>query len=288
MSPNVLGALLMMASMACFTINDTMVKATAGAVPLFQLIFLRGVLTTALILGARGRLGRLSFDMPRKDWGLIGLRGMAEVLATFCFLSALLNMPLGNVTAILQALPLTVTLASALVLGEAVGWRRLTAILVGFGGVLLIIKPGADGFTGWSLVALGAVVCVTVRDLAARQLSDKVSSITATLMSALIVMVSAGIVSLFQPWAPLSGPNMALIAGAAVFILGGYYFSVAVMRVGDVGFIAPFRYTGLVWALVLGWFVFGEWPDQLTLVGAAIVVGMGMFTLFRESRLSRR
>lgn len=287
MSPNLLGALLMMASMACFTINDTLVKMTDGAVPLFQLIFLRGLLTSLLIMGARGRLGALSFALARRDWVLIGIRSCAEICATFLFLSALFHMPLGNVSAILQALPLTVTLASALVLGEAVGWRRLTAIAIGFVGVLLIIKPGAAGFTIWSVYALGAVCCVTVRDLVTRELSPNVPSITVTLMAALTVMIGAGIMSAFQPWAPINGSDGMLIAGAAVLILGGYYFSIRVMRVGDVAFVAPFRYTGLVCALFLGWVAFGEWPDNWTLLGAAIVMGTGAFTLYREGKVSR-
>lgn len=286
MSPNLTGALLMMATMACFTFNDTLVKMTGGAVPLFQLIFLRGMLTSLLIVGARGRLGRMHFDLKRRDWLLISLRSCAEVCATFLFLSALFNMPLGNATAILQALPLTVTLASAVVLGEAVGWRRLTAIAIGFVGVLLIIKPGAAGFTIWSLYAVGAVCCVTVRDLTTRELSPDVPSISVTLIAAMSVMTGAGVMSMFQPWAPISGSHGMLIAGAAVFILGGYYFSIRVMRVGDVAFVAPFRYTGLVCALILGWAVFGEWPDNWTLLGAAIVVGTGAFTLYRERKVS--
>jgi len=287
MSPNLRGAVLMMATMACFTFNDTLVKMTEGAVPLFQLIFLRGVLTTLLIVGARGRLGRMHFDIDRRDWVLIALRSCAEVTATFLFLSALFNMPLGNATAILQALPLTVTLASAVVLGEAVGWRRMTAIAIGFVGVLLIVKPGAAGFTIWSLYAVGAVCCVTVRDLVTRELSPDVPSISVTLISAMTVMTGAGIVSTFQPWAPVSGAYGLLIAAAAIFILGGYYFSIRVMRVGEVSFVAPFRYTGLVCALILGWLVFEEWPDNWTLLGAAIVVGTGAFTLYREGKASR-
>ena len=287
MSPNVIGALFMMATMACFTFNDTLVKMTDSAVPLFQLIFLRGMLTSLLIVGARGRLGHMHFDISRRDWGLIAMRGGAEVCATLLFLSALFNMPLGNATAILQALPLTVTLASALVLKEAVGRRRMTAIAIGFVGVLLIIKPGAEGFTVWSLYALGAVCCVTVRDLVTRELSPEVPSISVTLISAMSVMTAAGILSTLQPWAPVSATNGLLIAGAAVFILGGYYFSIRVMRGGEVSFVAPFRYTGLVCALILGWLVFGEWPDNWTLLGAAIVVGTGAFTLYREGKASR-
>ena len=116
MSPNMLGAVLMMASMACFTLNDTFMKLTAGAIPLFQLLFLRGALTTVFILALRDRLGRVHFNIAPRDWAWVGLRSLSEVLTAYCFLNALFNMPLANVTAILQVLPLSVTLASALIL----------------------------------------------------------------------------------------------------------------------------------------------------------------------------
>lgn len=288
MSPNTLGALLMVASMASFTVNDTLVKLTDGAVPLFQLIFLRGLLTTALILVTAGRLGPIHLKINARDWGIIALRIIAEIGGTFFFLSALFNMPLGNVTAILQVIPLSVTLASALVLRETVGWRRMLAILIGFCGVLLIVKPGAAGFNIWSIYALIAVVCVTVRDLATRQLSVGVPSMTVTLVTAVSITSAAGLASLGTPWVPVSVDLGLLIAGASVFILGGYFFSIQVMRVGDVSFVAPFRYTGLIWALVLGWFVFGDWPGWMTLAGAFIVVAMGTFTLYRERKVSAR
>ncbi|AXI43643.1 DMT family transporter [Sulfitobacter sp. SK011] len=286
MSPNMIGALLMMASMASFTLNDTLIKLTDGAVPLFQLIFLRGLLTTALILVSKGRLGPMHLNVAQRDWGFIALRCGAEIGAAYFFLSALLNMPLGNVTAILQVLPLSVTLASALVLREAVGWRRMLAILIGFCGVMMIVKPGAAGFNIWSIYALIAVVCVTVRDLATRQLSKGVPSMTVTLVTAGSITIAAGLASLSDPWVPITRDLGLMIAGASVFVLGGYFFSIQVMRVGDVSFVAPFRYTGLIWALLLGWFVFGDWPGWLTLTGAFIVVVTGIFTLYRERRVS--
>ncbi|MEM6305972.1 MAG: DMT family transporter [Pseudomonadota bacterium] len=284
MQPNTLGAVLMVVSMACFTLNDTLMKLTAGAVPLFQLLFLRGVLTCGLILASRGRLGALHFDIAARDWLLIGLRSLAEVLTAYFFLSALFNMPIANVTAILQVLPLMVTLASALFLREVIGWPRMMAIAVGFVGVLMIVKPGTDGFTIWSVYALVAVLCVTARDLITRAMSPSVPSMTVTLATAFGVMVAFGAASAFQPWAPVTVQSGVLIAGAAVFIMGGYFFSVQVMRVADVGATAPFRYSGLVWALIVGWIVFGDWPDALTLLGAGIVVATGMFTLYRERR----
>ena len=275
----------MMASMACFTLNDAFMKATDGAVPLFQLLFMRGVMASALILCLAWARHALRFDLSRKDWGLIGLRSLAEVGASYFFVTALLNMPLANLTALLQVLPLTVTLASALVFREAVGWRRMTAILIGFCGMLLIVRPGPDGFTIYSLYALFSVACVTVRDLAVRRLSRTVPSLMVTLSAAVAVVVFSGLGSLTIDWAPVTPRLWGLIIASALFVVGGYFLSVQVMRTGDVSFIAPFRYTGLIWALVLGWLFFDHWPAPLTLIGAGIIVATGLFTLYRERQL---
>lgn len=286
MSINLAGALLMMASMACFTLNDTMLKLTAGAVPLFQLLFIRSTITCGLILATRGRLGALHFDIARKDWMIIAVRAGTEILLAYFFLTALFNMPLANLTAILQVVPLAVTLASALVLRETVGWRRMLAIAVGFCGVLLIVKPGAEGFNIWSLYGVIAMLLVTVRDLVTRKLSPTVPSMTVTLVTAGAVAVAMGLASLGVTWVAIDLLTAALIVGSAVFIMGGYFFSIQVMRSGDVSFTAPFRYTGLIWALLAGWFVFGEWPGVMTLIGAAIVVATGTFSFYRERQLS--
>lgn len=288
MSPNKSGALLMMASMACFTLNDTLIKLTGGAVPLMQLLFLRGVLSSVLVLALARYLGALDFNIARRDWALIAVRSLAEIGAAYFFLTALLNMPLANVSAILQVLPLTVAVGAALFFREPMGWRRMVAILVGFMGMLLIVRPGPEGFSVWSLYALVAVACVTIRDLVTRKLTPGVSSMTVTLVASVTVMVFAGLASTATEWVPITPRLGALIIGASVLIIGAYFFSVRVMRVGEITFIAPFRYTGLIWALVLGWLVFGDWPSGLTLLGAAIVVAMGLFTLYRERALSQR
>ncbi|MEO1363630.1 MAG: DMT family transporter, partial [Pseudomonadota bacterium] len=222
------------------------------------------------------------------DWGRVAVRSAAEVGAAYFFISALLNMPIANVTAILQALPLTVAVAAALVFGEPLGWRRMVAIGVGFVGVVLIVRPGAEGFSVWSLYALGAVASVTVRDLATRRLSAAVPTMSVTLMAAVTMTTFFGLFSVGETWTALDLRLAALIVGAAFLIIGAYWFSVQVMRQGDIGFIAPFRYTGLVFALILGLLVFGDWPDVLTLLGAGIVVATGLFTLWRERQLSRR
>lgn len=287
-SENLTGALLMMASMASFTLNDTFMKAMAGEVPLYQLLFLRGVLTTIAVAFMAWRMRALAVRVPRHDRWLIFWRMVAEIGAAYFFLTALFNMPIANVTAILQALPLTITLAAAVFLKEPVGWRRMAAILVGFAGVMLIVRPGAGDFTGYSLYVLVAVCFVTLRDLTTRRLSPETPSMFVTLITSASIMVFFGLASLTGDWVPMDMRTSGLTLGAAFMIIGGYLFSIMVMRVGEIGFVAPFRYTGLIWALILGWLVFGDWPDPLTLLGAAIVVGSGLFTLYREAQLGRK
>ncbi len=288
MTPNTAGALLMMASMAAFTMNDACIKATNNALPLFQVLTIRGVLTSVLVYALARYLGALRFRLGRKDWILVALRALSETAAAYFFLTALMNMPLANVTAVLQVLPLTVTLGAALFFGDPVGWRRLTAIMVGFLGMMLIVRPGPDGFSMDSLFALAAVGCVTVRDLATRRMSANVPSMTVTLVSSVCVLAFFGAASFSSDWQPLDTRLALLLVGSSVFILAAYICSVMVMRVGDVSFIAPFRYTGLLWALLLGWLVFGDWPDTVTMAGAFIVVATGVFTLYRERKSSRR
>jgi len=277
----------MMASMAAYTINDSFIKATGGALPLFQLLTLRGVMTLALVLVVAYRKGAINFRMSVRDWQLLAVRCLTEIAATYCFVTALMNMPLANISAVLQMLPLTVTLGAALFFGETVGWRRSAAIMVGFLGMLLIVRPGADGFNIYSIYALGAVIAVTLRDLITRRMSPDLSSMTVTIAVAAAILGFGLLGSITEQWQPVSMQNWALLAGSSVFIMGGYLFSIQVMRVGDVSFIAPFRYTGLLWALLLGWLMFGDWPDNLTMLGAAIVVSTGLFTLFRERALLR-
>lgn len=282
------GALLMCLAMAAFTFGDAAIKATGGDLPLSQLLVIRGVLASTAFLVMAWYFKGLRLNLPKRDWLLIGVRGISESVAAFFFLTALLAMPLANVTALLQMLPLTVTLGGAIVFRETVGWRRWTAIAIGFCGMLLIVRPGTDGFTGASVFALCAVAAVTVRDLVTRRISPETPSLTVTFVSSVMVTLFATGWSLGQEWVVLTPRLTAFVLLATTFIIAAYLCSVMVMRVGEVSFVAPFRYTGLVWALILGFVIFGEWPDTLTLTGAAIIVATGVFSLLREARLKRQ
>jgi S-adenosylmethionine uptake transporter len=282
LSPNLKGALYMTLAMATFTLNDACVKLAAETVPLFQIVFLRGVVTTIMLAVVVQMTTGLRFSIIGRDRKLVGWRTVAEVASMVTFLLALTNMAIANATAILAALPLMVTLGAALIFRDPVGWRRWSAIGVGFAGVLLIVQPGTGGFNGWSLLALLSVVIITGRDLLTRAFSPAVPSMTVAVMTAAAVATFGGIASAFTPWVPLAIKEIALILGASIFIIGGYVFSVMVMRIGDVGFVSPFRYTSLIFALILGLVVFDEFPNALALFGVSIVMGAGVYTLFRE------
>ena len=232
--------------------------------------------------------GSLSIMPQGADRWRVALRSLAEIGATATFLTALTHMPLANLSAIMQALPLALTLAAALWLKEPIGWRRLTAILIGFLGVMLIVKPGTGGFTVWSVLGLISVGCVVVRDLSTRTLSRQVPSAAVAVWASVAVMVMGIIVTAIEGWRPVTGPEAGDLAAASLALVVGYMLSVMVMRVGDIGLIAPFRYTALLWAILFGWLLFGTLPDGWTVVGAAIVVATGIYTLLRERKLRRR
>jgi drug/metabolite transporter (DMT)-like permease len=282
MSDNMRGAALMTGAMTAFTFNDAFMKSMGDAVPLFQAIFIRGIGATLFLVAMTIYMGQMRLTASRQDWVLMVVRALAETAGTWFFLTALFHMPFANLAAIMQSLPLTVTLAGALFLGESVGWRRMAAILVGFVGVLLIVKPGPGGFTIDAAYGLAAVLCVTLRDIVSRMISPATPSLLVASVSALGVTLFAGIGAGFVEWQPFTGHVAFHILGAMCFLIFGYLFSVAAVRVGDLGFVAPFRYTSLVVALVVGALVFNTFPDPVTLLGAGIVVATGLFTLYRE------
>lgn len=282
---NFKGAFFMSASMAGFVLNDALMKLVGPDLGLFQTIFVRG-LFSILFLGAFAVATGAFRVLPEgTDRKLISIRTVAEVAATLLFLTALFNMEIANATAILQILPLTIALGAAVFLAEPIGPRRLMAILLGLVGVLLIVRPVAQGFNIYSLFALAAVMAVTMRDLIVRQFSPAVSSLLVAFITS-VVITSAGAMGLILQgyWTPIGWAEIRILAPAAACLVVGYYCSVAAMRIGDVAVVATYRYTILVWAMLLGIAVFGEIPDLISVCGMVLIVGAGIFTMLRERR----
>lgn len=283
---NLRSAFFMTVSMAAFVVNDSIMKLLSEGLPLFQAVLIRGFFATVLVSVLAIWLGAFRLSaLAAKDRKIAALRAGAEVGATVCFLSALFNMPFANAMAILQSAPILLTFIGAAFLGETVGWRRWSAVCVGFCGVLLIVRPGTDGFNAAAIWALIAVVFICVRDLATRRLSRDSHSMFITLITAVAITSLGGLVSATQVWTPVPIAHVGLLALAACFLFVGYFFSVLTMRIGEIAFVSPFRYSILIWALLIGWVMFDEIPDFLTLAGAILVVSAGLYTLFREARL---
>ncbi len=282
LSDNMRGAAFMATAMAGFTFNDALMKHVLGEMGVFQAMLLRGIAATLIIAVLAWRQGALAALPPRRERARIAWRSLGEIGATVLFLSALALLPFATTSAIIQALPLAVTLAAAAFLGEPVGIRRLGAIVAGFCGVLLIVRPGTDGFNAAALLALGSVACIVLRDLATRGLAEGTPSLLVALATAVTITLTGGIGTLVaETWVPVTPVLAVSLLIAAGFLIVGYLFSVKAMRVGDIDAVAPFRYTALVWAMLIGLFVFGEIPDAWMLAGSAVIVAAGLFTLAR-------
>lgn len=279
---NTKGVIFMMVSMFGFVVNDSFMKSLFINYPLIEIIFLRA-LFCLLLLFIVMKFKRVSIgNYSRTSWNLMVLRGFAEVMATISFLYALKHLPLPNVTAIIQILPLTVTMAAALFLNESVGLRRWTAIIIGLIGVMIVIKPGTEGFSGYSFYAVLSVVFVTMREIVTRKLPAEVPAIMVTFMTALGVTIMSA-VSL--PFITLKAPDVSAVifvcsAGIAIFF--GYLFSIKAMRVGEISLVSQFRYTGMIWAILLGYVIFNDIPAPNTIIGVLIIVASGLYSFHRK------
>ncbi|WP_299350381.1 DMT family transporter [uncultured Shimia sp.] len=285
---NVRGIFLIIFAMAGFAIEDMFVKMLSAPMPTGQILIGLG-LGSSLIFAALVKLNRERLFAPAA-WGRLPLiRACTEAVAAAAFAGALALVDISTVAAVFQAMPLVITMGAALFLGEQVGWRRWTAILLGFIGVLLIIRPGMDGFEPNSLIILIAVFAVAARDLITRRIDSAVSSYVISFQGFSSLVVAGLVMLIFteKPLGALGVSEAQMFAGAILFGAAGYWGIVTAMRVGEASVVAPYRYTRLLFSLVIGVFVFHERPDWPTLAGAALIIGTGLYTFLRERQLAR-
>ena len=288
LSANFRGALFMSVGMAGFTINDALFKTVLTGMNIGQGIFLRGVFATLLLFLLASRNGSLG-QFPLAFRPSVSVRVCCEMAATVTFVLALIHMPLADVSAVLQALPLAVTMGAALVFSEPVGWRRWCAILAGFVGVLIIVRPGAAGFNLWSLSAVATVGFCAIRDLSTRVIpSDTPTVLVSLATSAAVSTCGAVLIIPFGGWETPELSEIAILSAAAVALIFGYQFTIMALRQGDMSFMAPFRYTSLLWAILLGFLIFRDVPDGPMLLGSAIVIASGLYALYREQIVARQ
>lgn len=287
LNDNLLGAALMTCCVLAYVLNDAVMKLLFADIDFFQAIFLRGLVSLPPLLVLALMTKTLLQKYSAKNQRFMIIRILAEIGTTVTFLTALKHMPLANVTAILQSLPLAITMAAAIFLGEPVGWRRWSAICLGFTGVLIIIRPGLAGFNSYSLLALAAVLLLTVREISTRQLDKKIPTVTVALSTTLGITVFAALMLIGDEWAEINFVSWSLIIAAAAAVTVATLLSVVAMRTGDIGFVSPFRYTSLIGAIGLGILLFGEWPDGITLLGAVIIAFAGIYSLYREQLFNK-
>lgn len=274
----------MAAAMAAFTANDTITKAVSAELNIGEILLVRGLVAMVLVAALAFYRDAVRSFRALLIWP-VGLRVIGEIGGTLTYLAAISQMPLANASAIFQALPLVITLGAALVFGEPVGWRRWLAIAAGFIGVLVIVRPGAEGFSQAALLALASVGFCAVRDLATRRIPKHLPTLFITLLTTVTVTTAGAVVLMpLGGWRPPSGHALGLLTFAAVLILIGYQCIIVSLRTGDISAVAPFRYSALLWAMLLGYLAFGHKPDGAMLTGAAIIVASGLYAFYRERK----
>jgi drug/metabolite transporter (DMT)-like permease len=287
MTPDQRGSLWMVAAMAGFAVEDMFLKRAAATVPVGQIL---------MIFGAGGMLGFALMVWKRGERVLhpailtpaILVRCLFEVAGRLFYTLAIALTPLSSASAILQATPLVVVSGAALVFGERVGWRRWLAILAGFAGVLIILRPGLEGFTPLSLLAVLGMLGFAGRDLATRAAPPVLSNLQLGVYGFAMMVPTGAVLLALSGGAVLPGPGaLRDLAAATAIGVAAYYALTAAMRTGEVSVVTPFRYTRLVFALVLGVLVFAERPDAATLTGSAVIVASGLYTLIRARRALR-
>ena len=286
---NLRGALIMVLSMLGFAIEDMFIKLIGTDIPIGQIIFMLGT-GGALCYGAMVVMkGEPLVDRAMLTRPIL-LRALGEIVGTLGFVSAIVLTPISSASAILQATPLVVTLGAALFLGDPVGWRRWSAILVGMLGVLLVIRPGMDSFQALSLLAVLGVLGLSLRDLATRRVPKSTSTFQLSFL-AFLALVPASLLFMLgtgTAFAPMSEVQWLLMGAALTTGMVAYYGIVAAMRIGEISFVTPFRYARLLFAMVVGITIFGERPDLLTYVGATIIVASGIYTVWRERKVKEQ
>ena len=272
---------------AGFTVNDAITKVVSSEMNFGQVMLVRGLFAIGLIAALALHQGALR-SVRMLVVKPVALRVIGEVGGTVSYLAAISHLPLANISAILQALPLLVTLGAALAFGEPVGWRRWLAIIAGFIGVLIIVRPGAEGFNQFALFALISVIFCALRDLATRRIPAQIPSLFVTLLTTVTVTTTGAVIVVpLGGWTSPSAHALGLLAMAAILVLIGYQCVIMALRTGDISAVAPFRYLALLWAMLLGYLIFGDVPDAMMITGAAVIVLSGLYAFHRERKRKR-
>lgn len=280
------GIALMMAGCVVMTTNDAVMKWLTGSYPTGEIIFLRGMVALLPVIVIARFTGGLA-TLRVHDWRWQAVRGLCVLASTFFFISGLRALPLADVIATGFTGPLFLTAMAPLFLGERVGWRRWSAVIVGFVGMLVIVRPTREALSWVVLWPIAASFAGSVRDIITRRLSVRETS-NATLFSTIVVVNVVALASLPMGWPMPSAADAGLIVFAGLLMGVGQYMVIEALRLAEAALIAPFRYSSLLWGTALGYIGWGTVPDMWVGVGAVLVVASGIYIVQREAALRRQ
>lgn len=280
MTPNLQAALLMTTAMALIAVNDAAVKYVSEDVSVGQVLGIRGgficVLITTFFFVKKQRV--FPPDLLQ-SWNLV--RGGTETLATLCFVTSITVLPLAVATTLIWTSPLVLTILAASFLGESVNKGRWMAVGGGFAGICLVTQPGTDSWNWVMMLPLLAAFVGGFRDLITRFVSDTLSSQHIALTTCIMVTVLGGVMCLWD-WYEMEIFTVGILFFSAICFASGYILFVKAIRLGELSFVAPFCYSSVVFALVIGVVVWGEFPDLMTSIGVLFIVGAGVGMFLKQ------
>jgi len=286
LSDNQRGVAAICGCMASYTVNDVLVKQILHTYPVGEAIFVRGVMSSLLIGAIAVWLGH-GQALRSSMSGLLASRSLCDGLSTAGFIAALAHMKLANIAAVLQIAPLIITALSVMLYRETVGWRRWTAISVGFAGALLVIKPVPSEFNIWALVGAASALAAAVREIQTRSIGRAMPTLVVAFWGAVAITLCGALFAPIEDWRMFEAGDLFKLFIAAAFVGNAIYLLALGFRDVDLSVVAPFRYTYLLTSALGGYLVFHELPDSWTVVGAVLIVASGIYTLHREA-LRRR
>jgi drug/metabolite transporter (DMT)-like permease len=276
------GIAFMLLGTALFTFNDALGKWMVASVAVGQLLFIRSAAALIVLLPMVHRAGwREVFVLAQP--GRHALRLALIVAEVACFYLAVRHLPLADVMSVYQATPLIVTVLAIPLLGETVGWRRGLAVAVGFIGVLLVLQPEGGVFTAPALIALGGSTAYALMMIVTRQLRQ--TGAMSLIVYHTLAVGAAGLLTLPWGWSPVGSLDIAYLALIGVVATAAHMCMNQGLRLAPAAVVAPYTYTSLLWAILLGWLFFADLPTPLMLLGAAIIVASGLFVLHRERQI---
>jgi len=288
------GILFLIVSGAILSFTDGLAKYLTGRLVIGEIIFFRACfvfMPVCLMIWWRGGLSSLRVN----SWRAQIARAACVVVTTFMFLAATSSLPLADAIAILFASPIFITAMAPVMLGEQVGWRRWTAVLVGFSGVVLMVRPGSNPLVWSAMLALGATFVLSIRDVITRRMSgtESTSAIMAVstgciLLCGLVTWPLSWLVPVIGVWRMPTFEEFGLLALTGTLQGVGQYFMVTAFLLAEAVVVVPFRYFSLIFAVLFGYLLFGDVPEPIMFAGAAVVVGSGLYIFQREVRMARQ